>query len=364
VLGLLGGLYAADPERFSSDWWWQVFFGGLLRVLVILIVGLVVRFILIRLVRRIVKSAAAKPVPGEDEGGRTQTARVVFGDDPVALERRASRAKTLGSLFESIVNLVVWTLTILLIAAQLGFNLGPLLAGAGILGVALGFGAQSVVADFLSGVFMLLEDEYGVGDYIDMGEASGTVEDVGLRVTRLRGVDGVVWFVRNGEVVRVGNHSHGWSSAILDIGVAYGTDVGAVRQVLDGLAEEVMTDSPVADLLLERPTILGVQELAADSVVIRMVIKTQPGEQWVVARYVRERVKEIFDAEGIEIPFPQRTVWNRNDSAGATAPGSAQVFPDVDDEPTVVRGRAPGDSPGEVAETNSESGGGPGDEGE
>jgi small conductance mechanosensitive channel len=358
-------LYAADPERFSSDWWWQVFFGGLLRVLVILIVGLVVRFILIRLVRRVVKSAAAKPVPGEDEGGRTQTARVVFGDDPVALERRASRAKTLGSLFESIVNLVVWTLTILLIAAQLGFNLGPLLAGAGILGVALGFGAQSVVADFLSGVFMLLEDEYGVGDYIDMGEASGTVEDVGLRVTRLRGVDGIVWFVRNGEVVRVGNHSHGWSSAILDIGVAYGTDVAGVRRVLDGLAEEVFTVSPVADQLLERPTILGVQDLAADSVVIRMVIKTEPGEQWAVARFVRERVKEIFDAEGIEIPFPQRTVWNRIDEAAATPPGAATASTSGSATPTATRGRAPGDSSNEPAEAGGESadaGGGGGDE--
>ncbi len=324
MLGLFGGVLTADPERFSSDWWWQVFFGGFLRVAVILIVGLVVRFLLIRIVRRVVKSAAAKPVPGEDDGKRTQTARVVFGEDPVALERRAARANTLGSLFESIVNLVVWTLTILLVAAQLGFNLGPLLAGAGVLGVALGFGAQSVVADFLSGVFMLLEDEYGVGDYIDMGEASGTVEDVGLRVTRLRGVDGVVWFVRNGEVVRVGNHSHGWSSAILDIGVAYGTDVAEVRRVLDELAEEVITDSPVADLLLERPTILGVQDLAADSVVVRMVIKTEPGEQWVVARFVRERVKEVFDAAGIEIPFPQRTVWNRNDDPSATPPRPPQ----------------------------------------
>jgi small conductance mechanosensitive channel len=179
--------------------------------------------------------------------------------------------------------------------------------------VALGFGAQSVVSDFLSGVFMLLEDQYGVGDIVDLGEASGVVEDVHLRVTRLRAVDGVVWYVRNGEVVRVGNMSQNWSRALLDIGVAYDSDVPRVKQLMEQVARELAADDAWAPLVLAEPEVWGVEQLAADAIVVRLVVKTVPGEQWGVARELRQRIKERFDAEGVEIPFPQRTVWMRNE---------------------------------------------------
>jgi small conductance mechanosensitive channel len=209
---------------------------------------------------------------------------------------------------------VILSIAFLMILAEWGFNLAPLVAGAGIVGVALGFGAQALVSDFLSGVFMLLEDQYGVGDIIDMDGTEGTVEDVQLRVTRLRSVNGVVWWVRNGEVTRVGNMSQNWSRAVLDVGVAYDSDIARVRELMADEANALYADEQWGTLLLEEPEVWGVESLGNDSIVIRLVLKTLPGEQWRIARELRERIKGRFDAEGVEIPFPQRTVWVRQEA--------------------------------------------------
>ncbi|MGZ0217169.1 MAG: mechanosensitive ion channel family protein, partial [Acidimicrobiales bacterium] len=179
---------------------------------------------------------------------------------------------------------------------------------------AIGFGAQSLVRDLLSGIFMLIEDQYGVGDVINAGEATGTVESIGLRTTRLRDVSGTLWHIPNGEIRRVGNMSQVWARAILDIDVAYDTDLDlameTIKEVADGLWQEQRQEATI----IEEPVVAGVQNFGADAVTIRLSVKTEPSEQWGTGRLLRKRLKEAFDREGIEIPFPQRTVWLKNES--------------------------------------------------
>ena len=195
--------------------------------------------------------------------------------------------------------------------SELGFDIAPLIASAGIVGVALGFGAQSLVKDFLSGIFMIFEDQYGVGDVVDLGEAIGTVEAVSLRVTRLRDINGTVWYVRNGEIMRVGNMSQNWARTVLDVGVAYGEDLARSSRCWPR-SRTTCGRTRTSAAVIEEPVVWGVQELAADAVTVRVALKTAPLEQWAVAREMRERIKARFDHEGIEIPFPQRVVWQRD----------------------------------------------------
>ena len=308
-----------DGDPTELVWWEELITGPVLRIAGILVVAFLVRLLLVKAIERFVRRMSAPPEEASIIGRTTRTAREVIGADVVAAERRATRATSLGQLAKNVTTVVVVTIAFVMVLGELGFNLAPLIASAGIVGVALGFGAQSVVADFLSGVFMLLEDQYGVGDIVDLGEASGTVEDVHLRVTRLRAVDGVVWYVRNGEVIRVGNMSQNWSRALLDIGVSYDSDVPRVKQLIDEEAHRLAAEEPWSELILDEPEVWGVEQLSADAIVVRMVIKTLPGEQWGVARELRQRIKARFDAEGVEIPFPQRTVWMRNPDQGPAA---------------------------------------------
>ena len=224
--------------------------------------------------------------------------------------RTKARTETLTSVLSSIANLVIWTVAVLISLGEIGINLGPLIAGAGIVGVAVGFGAQSIVKDFLSGMFMLVEDQYGVGDSVDVGLASGTVERMTLRTTILRDTNGSVWYIPNGEIARVGNRSQVWSRAVLDIDVAYDTDLRKAQQVMQDVADDLWhDDSFVEGDIIEQPKVTGVQNLGIDGITLRLVAKTDPSEQWAVARELRIRIKEAFDEEGIEMPFPQRTVW-------------------------------------------------------
>ncbi len=222
--------------------------------------------------------------------------------------RSASRARTIGQVLKSVSTAVVFGVAALLVLGELGIDLGPLLAGAGIAGVAIGFGAQSLVKDFLSGVFMLLEDQYGVGDIIDVGEATGTVEAVTLRSTRLRDVEGTVWHVPNGEIRRVGNKSQQWARALIDVGVAYGTDVREAERVILDVANELRRDPKWERIMLADPEVWGVESLAADGIHIRLVIKTLPGEQWPLMRALRLTLNERFEQAGIDVPFPNRPV--------------------------------------------------------
>ena len=241
--------------------------------------------------------------------------------------RKAQRIRAMTDLAESLFTVLVWTVAVMMILSEFGVDVGPMIASAGILGIALGFGAQDLVKDFLSGVFMLAEDQYGVGDVIDVGEAVGEVAEISLRTTSIRGVDGTMWHVPNGEIRRVGNMSQEWARALLDIGVGYHTDIEHAVAVVERVAAEVATDDAYRPYFLAEPDVQGVQDLSADAILIRLVIKTTPGDQMKLSRELRRRIKEAFDAEGIEIPFPQRTIWVRNeagdDAASALGVGDA-----------------------------------------
>jgi small conductance mechanosensitive channel len=310
-----------DGNATQAIWWEELLTGPVLRTAVILLGVAIARFILNKIVDGFVKgltAVAASDLPGT---GPSAVAREVVGPDHLRAQRRVSRAETLGRLFKNVGFVIIATIALLMILDEWGFHVGPLLAGAGILGVALGFGAQSLVSDFLSGVFMLLEDQYGVGDIINVDGTEGTVEDVHMRVTRLRSINGVVWWVRNGEVKRVGNMSQNWSTALLDISVSYDSDIPTVRRLMAEEATGLAEDEVWGPLILEEPEVWGVQEFGADGIVIRMVLRTRPGEQWGVAREYRERIKARFDAEGVVIPFPQRVVWvRREEGAGLVGP--------------------------------------------
>ena len=206
-------------------------------------------------------------------------------------------------------------------------SLAPLIAGAGVAGVALGFGAQTIVRDFLTGFFMLVEDQYGVGDVVDVGEITGTIEKVTLRTTVLRDVNANVWHVPNGEISRVGNMSQLWSRAVLDIEVAYDTDLRLAQGVIQRVADEVWRDPDFTEGdIIDPPEVWGIESLGADGVAIRLVVKTDPAEQWIVARELRLRIKEAFDAAGIEVPFPQRTIWlNQDDRPPKPDPSTVPV---------------------------------------
>lgn len=268
-------------------------------------------------------------------------------DTGVYSARAAARATTLGVVLRSIVAFMIWTIAAITILGELGINLGPLIASAGIAGVAIGFGAQSLVKDFLAGMFILVEDQYGVGDIIDVGDLSGTpvagtVEAVSLRTTRLRSVNGTVWHVPNGTILRVGNMSQQWARALLDVSVAYGTDVDEASRLIKATADELWQERDWKHQILEEPEMWGIESLDADGVAIRLVVKTSPSQQFAVMRELRRRIKRALDEAGIEIPFPQRTVWVRHDP-GPDEPSPSGPAPDdpspdpVDDE--VVQGK-------------------------
>ena len=224
-------------------------------------------------------------------------------------ERSSQRTRTLGAVLRSISTIVIYGMAVMMSLGEFGINLGPLIAGAGILGVAVGFGAQSLVKDFLSGMFMLLEDQYGVGDAVDVGDTVGVVEEVKLRTTQIRDLSGTLWHIPNGEIRRVANMSQDWGRAVLDIEVSYDTDLQAamavIKEVADGMWRERLPNATI----IEEPSIAGVQSFGESAISLRLMAKTEAGEQFATARELRGRLKEAFDQAGIEIPFPQRTVW-------------------------------------------------------
>lgn len=220
-------------------------------------------------------------------------------------ERRRQRAATMGSLLRSITTVAIVIVATLTIAAQCGIQLGPIMASAGVAGVALGFGAQSLVKDYLSGIFMIFEDQYGVGDVIDTGEAIGTVEEVTLRITRLRDANGVVWYVRNGEIVRVANRSQGWSTSLVDIPVAYDSDIHTVTHVLEDVVDALEADPEWSEKLIERPNVAGVESVAGGTMTFRIIAKTAPNENFGVSRELRRRSVMALEDAGVKGPPAQ-----------------------------------------------------------
>ncbi|NLV78829.1 MAG: mechanosensitive ion channel [Rhodococcus sp.] len=222
--------------------------------------------------------------------------------DPAARERRAQRARTIGSVFKSGVSIVVLIWVVLQTLDELGFNVAPFIASAGIAGVALGFGAQNLVRDFISGMFMLLEDQYGVGDVVDVGDAIGTVESVGLRVTTIRDIDGTLWYCRNGEILRVGNMSQGHAVAVVDVPVAPTVNVDRAQRVAFDAVVTAVEAEEIAPHVLEAPELLGVNAVTAGSVTLRMTVRVRAGKQWAVRRTLTGAVLEAFEQNGVESP--------------------------------------------------------------
>ncbi|MGH9228736.1 MAG: mechanosensitive ion channel family protein [Acidimicrobiales bacterium] len=286
------------------------------QILLIVAVAWVVNHLVRRAVRRFTERIANPEAQERIRRLRRRAPDALQSHGPQSL-RSAARATTLSFVLRSATSAIIWTIAGAMILAELGVNLGPLIAGAGIAGVALGFGAQSLVKDFISGTFMLIEDQYGVGDIIDAGEASGTVEAVSLRTTRLRDVEGTVWHIPNGNIMRVGNMSQQWARALLDVSLAVDTDVDHAQEVIQRVADGVWTDPAWSGEMLEEPEVWGVERLGPEAIVIRLVVKTKPGEQFNVVRELRRRLQQALTDEGIELPDPGRMVWVQRD-AGST----------------------------------------------
>lgn len=277
---------------------WLVTVG--VRILLTIVIASIALWALRRLINRVVATMTSKTARRLGETGRA--GKVLATATGLDSERQHQRVHTIGTLLRSVVTFAVSTIAVLTVMDLLGIPLAPLLASAGVAGVALGFGAQSLVKDFLAGVFMIIEDQYGVGDVIDTGEAIGTVEEVTLRITRLRDASGVTWYVRNGEIVRIGNRSQGFATAIVDMPVSYAENVDRVVGVIRAVAGDLGADPDWADKLVEPPTVLGVESIVGMTMTIRTVAQCVPGEQFAVQRELRERLKNALDTAGIQGP--------------------------------------------------------------
>ncbi|MBW3669353.1 MAG: mechanosensitive ion channel family protein [Actinobacteria bacterium] len=257
-----------------------------LKILVIVVAAILASRIGGRAVRRFVRSVHAR-------------APLLAGSSL----RAEQRTTTVGDALAGMLKVMVWAVAALLLLDQLGVNLAPLIAGAGIAGIALGFGAQSLVKDFLSGLFILLEDQYGVGDIVDLGDkAQGVVEDVNLRVSRVRAVDGAVWFVPNGEIRKVGNSSMEWSRALLDVVVPYDSDTTVVTAAIHDVAVTMAQEDAWQAAILEPPELWGVEAMGPEGMTVRLVVKTAPRQQFPVARELRARINARLRDEGVRVP--------------------------------------------------------------
>ena len=230
-------------------------------------------------------------------------------DDPETQNEREKRAETLTKVIRNLLTIVVWSIVGMMILREIGVDIGPILAGAGVIGLAVGFGAQTLVKDFLSGMFILIENQFRVGDVVSAAGHSGLVEEISLRTTTLRDLEGKVHVIPNGEIAVVTNMTKEWSRFMIDVGVAYKEDVDHVMEVLKGVGESMTSDPKYSHLILEPLSILGVDSFGDSSVNIRVMFTTKPLQQWGIGREFRRRIKNTFDEKGIEIPFPHQTVY-------------------------------------------------------
>jgi small conductance mechanosensitive channel len=282
-----------------------------LRVALIIVLALVARWLLRRAVERLVRRAANDQVPVVlrplPERVRITVQEVTRG----SLARRRQRAEAFGSVLSSVVTIAVFAMAVLLVLSEFEINLAPLLAGAGIIGVALGFGAQSLVRDLLSGLFMLLEDQYGVGDIVDVGEASGTVHAVGIRITTLRDMQGTYWYIPNGEIRRVGNHSQGTAVVVVDMPIGFASVTKATEALRRG-ARRLVDDPALADDLVAPPEVLGVHQVTVEGAVVRTTVQTTADAQWHIGRELRRRQAEALTEAGVAAQILAARVYPRD----------------------------------------------------
>jgi moderate conductance mechanosensitive channel len=277
--------------------------GPAVRIVVVLLAGALVRFAVHRLIDRLAEQVAAGG-GGLAAFDRLAPTSAILSHGPLAVERRQARARAIGSVLKSVATGLVAGVVALMVVQEF-YDIGPLLAGAGILGLTLGLGAQSVVRDFLAGIFMIIEDQYGVGDTIQTGDVTGTVESVGLRVTRVRDDDGAIWYLRNGDIQRLGNRSQGWSRATVQVAVGYGEDLDQVRRLVLETAREVLADPGLAELVEGEPAWSGVQRLGPSAVQVQLEVRTRAGQDAAVARAVRAGIARRLAADGIQAGEPK-----------------------------------------------------------
>lgn len=273
-----------------------------LRIAAIFLVALVLRFLVGRVIRRTVRTIRDGRVNKRLHALGEKTPLLIVDMSEVAIDRRRARAATLGALLTSVANFVIVAVAVVTVLGQVGIDLGPILASAGIIGVAVGFGAQNLVKDFLSGLFLVLEDTYSVGDTVDIGPATGTVEIIGLRSTRIRDVHGTLWSVRNGAIVRVANYSQLWQRALFDTLVVRSADVERARAAILAAALEVAAEDRWAGVALEPPAVWGVNEVRENGIVLRLAVKRRTGHDD-FDRALRERVLHDLDELGVR-QFP------------------------------------------------------------
>jgi len=268
-----------------------------LRIIGIILIAMLIRWLLHRAIDRLTHTSSRASMPALLRPLREKVTATAE-DGQFIPERRRQRAEAIGSVLGSFVSAVVFTMAALLVFGELGFNLGPLLASAGIVGVALGFGAQSLVKDLIAGLFMLLEDQYGVGDTVDVGEATGVVETVGLRITTIRDARGVLWYIRNGEIVRVGNKSQGWAMVVIDIPIGFVNSEQAIAVLREAAAAVAELPDHQTEFL-EPPDVVGVEQLTVDGATIRTIAKTTADGQVTVQRELRRALAEALEASGL-----------------------------------------------------------------
>jgi small-conductance mechanosensitive channel len=271
---------------------------GVLQTTLIIVVAVVARYLLHRLIYRVVEGSTGARV------SRLVSRAPALGRDGgvSAAERSAQRARTIGSVLRSIASVVIGTAAAVMVLAEFNINLSPILASAGIVGLAVGFGAQNLVRDFLSGMFMLLEDQYGVGDIVDVGVASGEVEAVGLRITTLRDGNGTVWYVRNGEILRVGNKTQGYAIAVVDLPVGHSADLDEATALIGRVAAERVAGEDIALDVLEPPEVLGVERVVTEGITLRLTVRVNPGKQFAVQRALNAAITSALDAAGVPRP--------------------------------------------------------------
>lgn len=302
---------------------WEFWLDKPLHIVVILVGGFVINLILRSVIRRVTdKIAGGKP---NDKPEPTGHRRKLSEESEQARLRRVQRAQTVGSVLRSVTTIVIAAIVALMVLAELGFNLAPVLASAGIVGVALGFGAQTLVKDFLAGLFIVLEDQYGIGDYVSLTDAGGVdvggmVESVGLRATHLRGTDGTLWHIGNGEILKCGNMSQGWSRTVMDIPVPYNSDIDRASELILNTAYDLRSDPEQGANILDDPEVWGVQELTGESITIRLVLRTKPLTQWAIGRALRLRLKHAFDEAGVQIPLLQQMIVRTNPKSADNIP--------------------------------------------
>lgn len=327
-------LVPQDPASVSS--WWDWVLGVPLQIAVIVVASALVLALLRTAIRRVTEHIA-DGTPVIQRGvlrplGESAVASTLLRTDPLATARRKQRARTLGSVLRSSATVLVGGIAAFLVLDALGVNIAPFIASAGIVGVALGFGAQSLVKDFLTGTFMMLEDQYGVGDVVDVGPATGTVEAVTLRVTKVRDGDGTLWYVPNGSMLRVGNKTQGWSTAVVELDVDYFADLDHVQRLLLRAAEQVGADPELADAILGSPTVTGIERLTAEAITLRLQLRTAPAVQWEVARALRIAARRTLEEAGVPLAG-QRDALTAHLEAREQADPAGPVTAEESDEP-------------------------------